>query len=290
MLFRLFGTARGKRSQDRRSLERRRSDAIGGGVSPSPRSAENPAHITRWDIATHQHDSVPFKINGKGYLLDKYPLSTTGIVRQLCPYVHDWCELKCEEISLLKARRSWCSQPHGLPFAFSPSSTSLRIASERPGVSSCLAAQPSTAEDKATGRRTADTGSTPPTFFGRPLDFLFTGIDRFIFLVYKIIRPMGSANFHTGPNRNPIHGRSRMAKANAIRIPSCLPNPFMDLSAGKPAVTALQIDRQRANSRRAAYAAMRGRPVLTVVPTDAWVEAPRTWQEASGVFPFCDAA
>jgi len=62
------------------------------------------------------------------------------------------------------------------------------------------------------------------------------------------------------------------------------------MGTAKPACTALQIERQRANSRRAAYAAMRGRPVLTVVPTDAWVEAPQTWQEASGVFPICDAA
>jgi len=83
-----------------------------------------------------------------------------------------------------------------------------------------------------------------------------------------------------------------MAQATQIHITdlSILVNPFLDMPTTKVACTALEIDRQRANYRRAAYAAMRGRPVLTVVATDAWVEAPRTWQEAADVFPFSDAA
>src|SRR5215203_2928677 len=64
-----------------------------------------------------------------------------------------------------------------LPFAFSPSSTSRRMASDRPGSSACLSAQRSTASESLAGSLTAVTGSTPPTFFGRPRRILFAEID-----------------------------------------------------------------------------------------------------------------
>jgi len=67
------------------------------------------------------------------------------------------------------------------PFAFSPSSTRRRMASERRGLSSCLPAQRSTASAISGGNRTALTGWTPPFFLGRPTGFLFTKIDFFIF-------------------------------------------------------------------------------------------------------------
>jgi hypothetical protein len=69
-------------------------------------------------------------------------------------------------------------------FVFNPSSTRRRMASERDGSSACLAAQASTAPEIWGGSRTAETGCTPPFFLGRPRDFLFTGIDFFIFSVY----------------------------------------------------------------------------------------------------------
>jgi hypothetical protein len=78
----------------------------------------------------------------------------------------------------------------GLPFlgefafAFRPSSTRRRMASERPGPSSWLAAQASTAAEISGDNLTALTGYTPPFFFGRPIAFLFTEIDFFIVFVY----------------------------------------------------------------------------------------------------------
>lgn len=85
-----------------------------------------------------------------------------------------------------------------LLLALSPISTSRRIASER--LASCSSAQLSTSAVRASGKRTAETGSTPPFFFGRPRDFLFTEIDFFIFLVCRKCKPRGSDNFRPGSN------------------------------------------------------------------------------------------
>jgi hypothetical protein len=54
---------------------------------------------------------------------------------------------------------------------------------------------------KLAGRRTALTGSIPPCFVGRPRDFLFTGIDFFIFSANRNCEPRGSANFRPGTNQ-----------------------------------------------------------------------------------------
>jgi hypothetical protein len=80
-----------------------------------------------------------------------------------------------------------------------PSSTRRRMASERlaswslPYATTCLV--------KLAGRRTALTGSIPPCFVGRPRDFLFTGIDFFIFSANRNCEPRGSANFRPGTNQ-----------------------------------------------------------------------------------------
>jgi hypothetical protein len=61
------------------------------------------------------------------------------------------------------------------PFAFSPSSTRRRMASER--FISRFSPHASTCSVSSDGRRTALTGSTPPAFLGRPRNFLFTETD-----------------------------------------------------------------------------------------------------------------
>lgn len=78
-------------------------------------------------------------------------------------------------------------------FAFSPSSTRRRMASER--VILCTTAQSSISAVRSAGSRTALTGSTPPAFLGRPRDFLFTETDFFMFSVYRKYKPEGSSNF-----------------------------------------------------------------------------------------------
>jgi hypothetical protein len=101
------------------------------------------------------------------------------------------------------ARAARCrSEGADLVFTVRPSSTSRRMASERDGLSSCLVAHWSTATPASGDKRTAVTGWTPPFFFGRPRDFLFTEIDFFIISVYRKDKPRGSANFRPGYNPN----------------------------------------------------------------------------------------
>jgi hypothetical protein len=98
------------------------------------------------------------------------------------------------------------SQSCHFPFALSPISTSRRMASER--LRSRFSPQSSISWVRSVARRTALTGSTPPAFFGRPRDFLFTEIDFFIFSVYRKSKPRGSANFR--PGSNPSHERAKI--------------------------------------------------------------------------------
>jgi hypothetical protein len=87
------------------------------------------------------------------------------------------------------------------------------MASER--LISLFSPHRSTCSVTCAGNRTALTGSTPPTFLGRPRDFLFTEIDFFMFSVYGKNKPEGSNNF--SPALTPTIERVKsMAKANRV--------------------------------------------------------------------------
>jgi len=99
-------------------------------------------------------------------------------------------------------------------FAFSPSSTRRRMASERPGSSSCFAAQRSTFARNASERRIARTGSFPVA--GRPtLFFSITLFDVAMNKYYQNSEPRGSANFRPGSNPNQMR-INRMAQATRV--------------------------------------------------------------------------
>jgi hypothetical protein len=85
-------------------------------------------------------------------------------------------------------------------FAFSPISTRRRMASERPGESSCLAAHLSTAVRNSSDSLIAVTGSRPVA--GRPPLFGFgtTDLDLAMFWYYHKSKPRGSVNFRPGSN------------------------------------------------------------------------------------------
>lgn len=69
----------------------------------------------------------------------------------------------------------------GVVLTVNPNSTRRRMASERRGLSFCLAVQTTTSARTAGANLTAVTGDMPPFFFGRPMrPFLFTEIDRFM--------------------------------------------------------------------------------------------------------------
>jgi hypothetical protein len=99
-------------------------------------------------------------------------------------------------------------------FAFSPSSTSWRIASERP--SSFLVAQVSMAVTVSFGKRVEIIGSTPSSRFGRPRPFLFlrTKIEFTIFLVYRKSKPRGSPGQDHRPGFWRGNSAPRFLKAN----------------------------------------------------------------------------
>jgi hypothetical protein len=82
------------------------------------------------------------------------------------------------------------------PFAFSPSSTRRRMASER--VVPFAVAHAAIATTTSVGTRAEISGSWPVA--GRPLGFLCTDIAFFIFPVYTKGEPAGSVTFAAGSN------------------------------------------------------------------------------------------
>ena len=108
------------------------------------------------------------------------------------------CLLLC--VILPSPLANFTSGNHLPPFAFSPSSTSRRMASERAGVSACLAAQLATAARNSSDSLIAVTGSRPVA--GRPplLGFGSTDLDFDMFWYYHASRPRGRADFRLGSN------------------------------------------------------------------------------------------
>jgi hypothetical protein len=74
------------------------------------------------------------------------------------------------------------------------------MASERGGLSFCLAAQATIPAMTSDGNRVETDGSCPVA--GRPLDFLCADIAFFIIYEYTNCKPRGSDNFRPGSNPN----------------------------------------------------------------------------------------
>src|SRR5262249_20364349 len=107
-----------------------------------------------------------------------------------------------------------------LPLAFTPNSTSRRIATERDGLSGCCFAHASIADLSSGDSRIADTGSCPVA--GRPRFFRITGIDFLAIIVLRKSEPVRRANFSPALTQAT---EAPTEEANSVPTLNYAPNP-----------------------------------------------------------------